>query len=116
MSAAPQVVLFHGSLDWTDRDRIRRDLEGLPPDSVVIASDERGAARIAREEAKALGLHVATVATLWDFYDKPAGYRRNEAMARFRPDFLFVYPLGESPGTRHMIRTAEGECIQVREP
>jgi hypothetical protein len=59
---------------------------------------------------------VATVRALWTHHHKAAGYRRNEAMARLQPDFLFAYPLGESPGTRHMIRIAEAECIQVREP
>jgi hypothetical protein len=116
MSAAPQVVLFSGSREWTDRERVRHDLEALPDDSLVIEGGARGLDRIVREEAQALGIHVATVRALWDFHGKAAGYRRNEAMARLRPDFLHAYPLGESPGTRHMIRIAERECIQVREP
>ena len=110
----PQVVLFCGSRDWTDRAPIRRDLENLPPGSVVIEGGARGADRIAREEAEALGLHVATVPALWDHYGKSAGYRRNEAMARLAPEFAYAYPLG-GRGTAHMIRTAEAECIQVRE-
>jgi hypothetical protein len=32
-----------------------------------------------------------------------------------QPEELFAYPLGASPGTRHMIRAAESECIRVRE-
>jgi YspA, cpYpsA-related SLOG family len=116
MSARPQVVLFSGSRKWTDRDRIRRDLEGLPPDSVIIEGGAPGADRIAGFEARRLGIHVAEVAALWDHHDRSAGYRRNEAMARLRPDLLYAYPLGDSPGTRHMIGIAEAECIQVREP
>ncbi len=115
MKAAPQLVLFCGSREWTDRERIRRDLESLPPDSVVIEGGARGADRIAREEAAALGFHVATVRALWDCYGRSAGYRRNEAMARLRPDFVYAYPLGDSPGTRQMMSIAERECIQVRE-
>ena len=110
----PQAVLFCGSRDWTDRAPIRSDLESLPAGSVVIEGGARGADRIAREEAEALGLHVATVRALWDHYGKSAGYRRNEAMARLAPEFAYAYPLG-GPGTAHMIRTAEAECIQVRE-
>jgi hypothetical protein len=52
---------------------------------------------------------------LLDFYDKPAGYRRNEAMARLGPDYCYAHPL-DGPGTCHMIRIAEDHCIQVREP
>jgi hypothetical protein len=111
------VVLFSGSRKWTDRQVVRRDLEGLPAGSVVIEGGNRnGLDTIVRQEAPKVGLHVATVPALWDHFDKPAGYRRNEAMAMFQPDELFAYPLGESPGTRHMIATAERECIPVREP
>ena len=114
MSAAV-VAIFCGSRKWTDRERIRRDLESLPPGSIVIEGGAPGADRIAREEAQALGIHVATVQALWDFYEKSAGYRRNEAMARLQPDYCYAYPL-DGPGTRHMIQIAEDNCIQVREP
>jgi hypothetical protein len=110
----PQVVLFCGSRKWTDRDTIRRDLESLPAGSVVIEGEAPGADRIAGQEAKRLGIHVAQVPALWDYYDRSAGYRRNEAMARLQPEFAYAYDLG-GPGTAHMIRTAEAECIQVRE-
>jgi hypothetical protein len=114
MSAAV-VAIFCGSRKWTDRERIRRDLASLPPGSIVIEGGAPGADRIAREEAHALGIHVATVRALWDFYEKSAGYRRNEAMARLQPDYCYAYPL-DGPGTKHMIRIAEDNCIQVREP
>ena len=114
MSAAPVVAVFCGSREWTDRARIRRDLESLPAGSVVIEGGARGADRIAREEAHALGIHVATVMALWDFYDRPAGCWRNEAMVRLQPDYVYAYPLG-GPGTAHMIEVAEAACIPVRE-
>lgn len=114
MSAAV-VAIFCGSRKWTDRERIRRDLKSLPPGSIVIEGGAPGADRIAREEAQALGIHVATVRALWDFYEKSAGYRRNEAMARLQPDYCYAYPL-DGPGTKHMIQIAEDNCIQVREP
>lgn len=114
MNGNPIVALFCGSRDWSDRERICRDLESLPEGSVVIEGGARGADRIAREEAEVLGLHVATVRALWDFYGKSAGYRRNEAMARLEPDFVYAYPLG-GPGTARMIELAEAACIPVRE-
>jgi YspA, cpYpsA-related SLOG family len=114
-AASPLIVLFCGSRDWSDRERIRRDLESLPEGSVVIEGGARGADRIARVQARDLGLHVATVAALWDHYGRSAGYRRNEAMARLQPDFVYAYPLG-GPGTAQMIALAEAACIPVREP
>ena len=115
MSATPLVALFCGSRKWTDRDRIRCDLESLPEGSVVIEGGAPGVDRIARQEAHKLGIHVATVNALWDFYERSAGYRRNEAMARLEPDYVYAYPLG-GPGTTQMIAVAEAECIPVREP
>lgn len=114
MSAAPLLVIFCGSREWSDRAAIRADIESLPEGSIVIEGGARGADRIAREEAEALGVHVATVRALWDHYGRSAGYRRNEAMTRLRPDYLYAYSLGTA-GTAHMIRYAEAECIQVRE-
>jgi YspA, cpYpsA-related SLOG family len=113
-AAAPVVALFCGSREWTDRERIRRDLESLPEGSVVIEGGARGADRIARTEARGLGLHVATVAALWERYGRSAGYRRNEAMARLRPNLVYAYPLG-GPGTARMIELAEAAYIPVRE-
>jgi hypothetical protein len=115
ISGGPLVVLFSGSREWTDRARVRRDLEGLPAGSLVIEGGAGGLDKIVRDEAPALGLHVATVDALWKVHGKPAGYRRNETMAMLQPDFLYAYPLGESRGTRHMIEIAEREAIQVRE-
>ncbi len=113
-SGKPIIALFCGSRDWTDRERIRRDLESLPEGSVVIEGGARGADRIAQEEARELGLHVATVRAQWDFYGRSAGYRRNEAMARLQPDYVYAYPLG-GPGTAQMMKLAEDNCIPVRE-
>jgi hypothetical protein len=115
MSARHQIALFSGSREWSDPERIRADLESLPEGSVVIEGGARGADSIARVEARRLGLHVATVDALWDFYGRSAGFRRNEAMARLQPDFLYAYPFG-GPGTASMIEIAEAECIPVREP
>ncbi|HJZ38314.1 MAG TPA: SLOG family protein [Solirubrobacterales bacterium] len=115
VSGGPLVVLFSGSRRWRDRDRVRRDLEGLPAGSLIIEGGAHGLDKIANEEATALGFHVATVDALWKVYGKPAGYRRNQAMAMLQPDFLYAYPLHDSVGTRQMIEIAERESIQVRE-
>jgi hypothetical protein len=123
MTRRPQVVLFSGSRNWSDRDLVRLDLEGLPPGSLVIEGGARGLDAIVRTEARKLGIHVATVPALWSYYKgagakggNPAGYLRNEAMAKLKPDFLLAYPLGASPGTRSMMAIAERDGIQVREP
>jgi len=113
-SDRPVIALFCGSRRWTDREKIRRDLRSLPEGSIVIEGGARGADRIAREEAQALGIHVATVRALWGFYGRSGGFRRNEAMLRLQPEIVFAYPLG-GPGTANMIRLAQDESIPVLE-
>lgn len=112
MSRLSAVAVFAGSPDWTDREAIRRDLEILTEDSLVIECGGLGAARIAREEAQKLGLQVVAAPSLLDHHGPGADYKRNEAICRIEPGCLFAYPLGD-PITEHMIRTAEANCIQV---
>jgi hypothetical protein len=112
----PRVVLFSGPNDWTDRARVRRDLEGLPAGSVVIGGGTRGDFdRIVREEAPRHGVHVASMPPLWEYFDKSAGYRRNEASMLMQPEESFIYSPAESPGTRHMSDVAEAASVPVRE-
>lgn len=112
MSDEALVALFCGSREWADREAIRRELRSLPPGSIVIEGGARGADRIAREEAHALGLHVASVAALWSRYGRSAGPRRNEAMLRLRPDVVHAFTLG-SRGTAHTIAAAERAGVEV---
>lgn len=105
------VVLFCGSRGWTDREAIRRDIEALPDNAVVVEGGARGADRIAREEALRRGLHVATVDALWDLYGKSAGYKRNAAMVRMVSS-VYAYTL-DSRGTAHTIAMAQRMEIPV---
>jgi hypothetical protein len=110
MSAPIDVAVFCGSPEWTERETIRRDLESLPARSVVIEDGRPGAARIAREEAWKLGLYVATVSGRYDRYIDIGDWRRNEAMARLRPGWVYAYPL-DDPCARHMIEVAKSEVL-----
>jgi hypothetical protein len=112
MSDHAVIALFCGSRDWSDRESIRAEVKALTPGSIVIEGGARGADRIAREEARSLGIHVATVSALWRSFGRSAGPRRNEAMLRLRPDVVHAYPLG-GPGTAHMIDAAERAGVEV---
>jgi hypothetical protein len=114
------VALVSGSRGWRDIAQVYRDLSALPEGSVVVHGDAPGLDRIAAAVARVLGFAVVGVPALWDFFGvpgqrgNPAGFRRNEAMARFAVDRLYAYPL-DGPGTRGMIDHAEECCIEVRE-
>ncbi len=112
MSDHAVIALFCGSRDWSDRESIRAEVKALAPGSIVVEGGARGADRIAQEEARSLGIHVATVAALWRSLGRSAGPRRNEAMLRLGPDVVHAYPLG-GRGTAHMIAAAERAGVEV---
>lgn len=112
MSDHAVIALFCGSREWSDRESIRTEVKALPPGSIVVEGGARGADRIAREEARSLGIHVATVPALWRSFGRSAGHRRNEAMLRLGPDVVHAYPLG-GPGTAHTIAAAERAGLEV---
>jgi len=112
VSGHPVTAVFCGSRHWRDRAAIRAALRSLPPGSVAIEGGAPGADRIAREEAGALGVHVATVSAQWQRFGRSAGPRRNEAMLRLGPDVVHAFPLG-GPGTAHMIEAARRAGVEV---
>lgn len=109
------IALFCGSRGWADEDAIGHDLVRLPPDTIVIHGNAKGADRLADGIARKLGLHVAVVAPLYDTYPtRTAPLLRNEAMLRLGPDVVYAYNLG-TPGTSHMIELAESAGVLVYE-
>jgi YspA, cpYpsA-related SLOG family len=108
------VALFTGSRDWTDVEAIRRDVDALPMHALIVhGANLNGADAIAHGLAEVRGLHVASVRARWDCYGKSAGYKRNTAMLLVQPTIVYAYPLGESPGTRMMMRLAQIKGIPV---
>ena len=112
-SSSQRVVLVTGSRDWTDRDTIRSALVEAQP-SIVIHGGARGADRIADEEARKLGIHVACVDALWTYSGNAAGPLRNKAMLLLQPAKVLAFPLAGSFGTKHMVKCAEAMGIPVQ--
>lgn len=108
------VALFCGSREWADREAIVADLSGLPDGSVIIEGGARGADRLAKVEAIALGFHIATVTAQWSRYGRKAGPLRNAAMLALHPDVVYAYTLG-TPGTENMMLLARAAGVPVIE-
>lgn len=115
-----KVVLVTGSRHWTNRETVRRALEGCGPVDLVIEGGARGADRLAREEARAMGVHVATIEALWDYTGKGAGPRRNsvlvalvEALDATSLAECLAFPLPDSIGTWDCIKKAQKAGIPV---
>lgn len=105
------VALFPGPRFWSDRAAIAKAIAELPEGAVVIVGGARGADRLAEQEADRAGLHVAVVRAKWGSFGKAAGYRRNAAMLKLKPDVVYAFPMG-GPGTADMVR----QSITARVP
>jgi precorrin-6x reductase len=107
------IVLICGSRDWTDVPTVEDAIAALPIRTVVIEGGADGADKIARQAARRAGLHVATVAALWERFSKGAGARRNRAMLHLRPDKVIAFHKNGSPGTADMIAAARAAGVPV---
>lgn len=118
-------ILVTGSRFWTDWATVRDALvEAARPwikgndtnngkHVTVVHGGARGADTIAGELAKVMGLNVEVHPADWDRYGKAAGHIRNTEMVNAGADVCLAFPLGESRGTRHCMRTAEKAGIPV---
>lgn len=102
-------VIVCGSRHWRDVGVIRKRLERLPKDTVVIEGGALGADKIAREQALAIGLDVETVWANWEKHGLSAGPIRNAKMLAMKPDLIIAFheDLRQSKGTRHLIGEAQ---------
>ena len=101
-------VIVTGSRDWDDYEVIHFALASSGV-SFVVEGGARGADRLARQAAIALGIPYATVEAEWTRYGKAAGALRNQAMLDQHPDAaqVFAFPLPQSIGTLDMIRRSK---------
>ncbi len=108
-------VLITGSRNYQAPEPIRRELEKLPPGTVVIHGGARGADELAGTIAAELGLEVIACPADWKKHGKAAGPIRNQQMlVDHKPDFVIAFPLGESRGTHDMIRRAKAAGVEVK--
>jgi len=116
-------AIFCGSRYWTDREKIREVLSGLPSDATIIHGDAPGADSIAGWEAECTGRDVIAMPALWETLGDAAGPERNERMLRL---LLWVRDLGqeimvvafhEDPelgkGTRDMVNRARRAGVPI---
>lgn len=116
-----RAIIVCGSRTWVEpAPRIARVLGDLPR-TLVIHGDARGADRIAASLTYTLGHDVLAMPAQWERDGRAAGPKRNEAMLRVLLSLqqcgyevaVHAFPVGESRGTRHMMRIAEKAGVRV---
>lgn len=78
---------------------------GINP-TTVVSGAARGVDSLGEAIARKHGLNIRRYPADWNRYGKGAGYRRNKVMAAESDALVAVWD-GTSPGTRHMISTAQ---------
>ena len=116
-------VIIAGSRNFNDQDLfdnsvhdalIKYDTDELE----IISGGCSGADRMGEEYAEEWGIKCTVFPADWNKYGKAAGPIRNEQMARYAAEtdhgILIAFPIGESRGTRNMIRLAKQYGLEVK--
>lgn len=114
-SGRPIMVVVCGSRDWTDAETIRRRLNRLPRNSLVITGGCRGADQLAAALVPGASCRSEVIPADWKQYGKAAGMIRNKAMIDRKPHLVIAFRLehAPSPGTRDTIQRARRRNIPV---
>lgn len=110
-------VLCCGDRNWTDREVIRQELLKLPPDTVIIEGEARGADRISREVAVEMGLQIMPFPADWTRYGRAAGPIRNHQMlVEAQPQLVLAFHnnIENSKGTKNMVSIARAAHVIVK--
>lgn len=98
-------VLISGSRRWLDESAIKRVIDALGPNDVVIHGGAVGADMIADKFARARGLIVESYPANWEQDGDKAGPKRNQRMLeQSKSTEAHTFPLNGSKGTWDMIR------------
>lgn len=101
----PVYLAIVGSRDYPNLDRVRRFVESLPSNTIVVSGGARGVDRCAATAARARGLRVIEFLAEWRRLGRSAGFVRNEKIVR-QCDRMVAFWDGSSPGTRNSISLA----------
>ena len=110
-------VIIAGSRKFSDYDLLERTMDKalstVQDDITVVCGKAKGSDTLGEQYAKEHGYEVQYFPADWNRYGKVAGYIRNTTMAK-NADALVAFWDGESPGTTHMIETAQSLGLRVR--
>ena len=109
-------VLVCGDRNWTNKSKIREELEALHDVELIIHGAARGADTLAGEVAKELNILVIEYPADWHRYGKAAGPHRNREMLDDNPNLVLAFHshIRLSKGTADTVREARKRGIPTR--
>lgn len=106
-------IMVTGDRRYANERVVFDALVSYGPDSTLIVGDAKGADRVARGVARALGWPVVVKRAKWDEHGRAAGPIRNQEMIGLAPDVVVAFPLPGSKGTWDAVRRARKAGIPV---
>ena len=100
-------IAIVGSRDFQNLALVRRLIQSLPADAVIVSGGARGVDRVAAGEAAAMGRTTVIHVAQWDAEGRSAGFRRNARLAD-DADAMVAFWDGRSRGTPHAVRIMLG--------
>lgn len=102
-------IVFSGSRHWSDEKPIvevlHKLIEKFSKEKItIISGGARGLDMLAENISKSLDLRFEVFHAEWNTYGSAAGHIRNKRMLESGADLVVAFPLGESRGTRNMIK------------
>ena len=112
-------VIVSGATGWGDVEVVRRELAALPPETIIIHGDARGADEIGGQIARELGFSVERLSkNEGDYrrYKRGAWKGLNERMLASGVDLVLAFheDIDRSHGTRHLVRLAREAGVPVQ--
>ena len=117
-------IIIAGSRKFNDYSKMLNKLDELGihllatmDDIEIVSGHAPGADTLGEKFAKANNYPLKIFSAEWDKYGKAAGPIRNEQMAKYAAEadrgMLIAFPIGESMGTRNMIKLAKQYGLEV---
>ncbi len=95
-------LLISGSRDFPDLDMVKKYVDTLPPDTILLNGKARGVDNVARNQALFNDLIVQDFPAEWNKFGKAAGFIRNHIMVDIA-EFVVCFWDGVSHGTKDVI-------------
>ena len=117
-------IIIAGSRKFNDYEKMLNALDELGVHLIntidpveIISGHALGADTLGEKFAKAYGYPLKLFPADWGKYGRAAGPIRNEQMAKYAAEadrgILIAFPIGESKGTRNMIKLAQQYGLEV---
>ena len=107
-------IAIVGSRDFQNLALVRRLIQSVPADAVIVCGGARGVDRVAAGEAAAMGRTTVIHVAQWDAEGRSAGFRRNARLAD-DADAMVAFWDGRSRGTPHAVHGQAGHArVRVR--